>query len=158
MLIAWVFFKSATTKILNLLPGAGTRSHLQFDLREFEEKVFIPFLDALTAEVKEIFNQFDFWFSFVVFDLRRLPDDQNLLVSYDEDEMEKLLSHYEKDHTDIYKGETLSQSADLVTDAVLAEWASFKEIMFECCCLFQSSVDKKIAKESDQNAMTQLIK
>ena len=54
MLIAWVFFKSATTKILNLPPGAGTRSHLQFDLREFEEKVFIPFLDALTAEVNLI--------------------------------------------------------------------------------------------------------
>ena len=50
-----------------------------------------------------------------------LPRDQNILVSKG-DEMEKLLSHYEKDHTDIYNGGgTLHQSADLVTDKVLAE-------------------------------------
>ena len=55
-------------------------------------------------------------------------------------------------------GGTLHQSADLVTDKVLAEWVSFKEIMFGYCCLFQSSVDKKIAKETDQNVISQLIK
>ena len=97
---------------------------MQFDLCEFEEKVFIPFLDAL--QLKEAFSQLDFWLSFVVFDPKRLPEDQNLIVSYGGDEIEKLLSHYGKDHTNIYKGETLHQSADLVTDKVLAEWASFK--------------------------------
>ena len=81
-----------------------------------------------------------------MFDPRRLPDDQNLLVSYGDDEIEKRLSHYGKD------------LQSLVTDKVLAEWASFKEIMFEPCRLFQSSVDKKIAKETDQNAISQLIK
>ena len=64
--------------------------------------------------------------------------------------MEKLLIHYGKDHTDIYKGETLHQSADLAIDKVLAEWASFKEITFEHCCFFQSSVDKKIAKKTSK--------
>ena len=45
----------------------------------------------------------------------------------------------------------MHQSADLVTDKVLAEWDSFKEIVFERCHLFQSSVYKKTAKETDQN-------
>ena len=58
------------------------------------------------AEDKEALSTFDFWLSFVVFDPRRLPEDQNLLVSYGHDEMEKLLSHCGKDHTDIYKVET----------------------------------------------------
>ena len=66
-------------------------------------------------------------------------------MSYGDNETEKLLRHG-KDHTDIYKGKMLHHSADLVTDKILAEWASFKEIMFEHC-LFQSSVDKKIAKD-----------
>ena len=30
--------------------------------------------------------------------------------------------------------------------------------MFGCCCLFQSSVDKKTAKETDHNVISQLIK
>ena len=105
------------TKILNLPPGAGTCSNLQSDLCKFEEKVFIPFLDALTTEVKEAFSQLDFWLSVIVSDLRRLPKDQNLLVSYGKDEMEKLLYHYRKDHTNIYKGEMLYKSADLVPDS-----------------------------------------
>ena len=41
---------------------------------------------------------------------------------------------------------------------VLVDWASFKEMLFEHCHLFQSSVDKKIAKEADQNVISQLIK
>lgn len=45
--------------------------------------------------------------------------------------MEKL-RHYGKDLTDIYKREMLHQSAYIVTDNVLAEWASFEEFMFEC--------------------------
>ena len=52
----------------------------------------------------------------------------------------------------------MHQYADLVPDKVLADWASLKEIVFERCHLFQSSVDKKIAKETDQNAISQLIK
>ena len=51
-----IFVKSAVTEILNFPPVAGTLSNLQFDLCEFEEKVFIPFLDALIAEVKEAFS------------------------------------------------------------------------------------------------------
>ena len=42
--------------------------------------------------------------------------------------MEKLLSHYGKNHTDIYKGETFHQSADLVTNKFLADWASFNYV------------------------------
>lgn len=68
--------------------------------------------------------------------------------------MEKRLSHYGKNHTDVYKGELLHQSADLGNDKVLAVQASFKEIMFECRRLFQSSVEKKIATKIDQNTIT----
>ena len=89
-------------------------------------------MDTLTAKVKA-FSQLDFWLSFVVFDLRRLPEDQNLSVSYGDDEMKELLGHYGKHHIDIYKSEMLFQSADLVIDKVLADWATFNEIMFECC-------------------------
>ena len=84
----------------------------------------------------------------LVFDPRRLAKNQNLLVNHGDNEMGKLVSHYEKGYTDIFKGEALHQSEDLVTEKVLAVWASFKEIMFECCCLFESSVGKKIANRS----------
>ena len=76
-----------------------------------------------------------------VFDSRRLPKDQNQLVSDGDEKMEKLLTQYGKDHIDNYKGQALHQSADLVTNKVLAECDSFKEIMFERSHLFQSSVD-----------------
>ena len=39
------------------------------------------------AEVKEALSQIYLWLSFIVFDPRRLPEDQNLLVSYGDDEM-----------------------------------------------------------------------
>ena len=80
-------FKSAVTKILNLPHVAETCSTLQFDLCEFEEEDFISFLDGLMAEVKEALSQIYLWLSFIVFDPRRLPEDQNLLVSYGDDEM-----------------------------------------------------------------------
>ena len=73
-----IFVKSAVTEILNLPLGAGMFSNLQSDLGKFQEKFFIPFLNALTAEVKEAFRQLDFWFTLGVFD-PRLPKDQNLL-------------------------------------------------------------------------------
>ena len=53
--------------------------------------MFISFLDALAAKVKERFTELDFWLSFVVFDPRKVLKDQNLLVSYGDDKMEKLL-------------------------------------------------------------------
>ena len=102
------------------------------------------------AEVKEALSTLDSWLSFVVFDPRRLPEDQNLLVSYGDDEMEKLLSHYGKDHADIYKGETLHQSANPITNQVLAVWNSFKGVIFERRRLFQSVVEEKIAKETSK--------
>ena len=79
-------------------------------------------------------------------------------MSYGDNKMEELLSHYRKDHNDIYKREQLHQSAVLVTDKVFAEWASFKVIMSERRRLFQSSMDKKLAKEAHQNVIIQLIK
>ena len=55
--------------------------------------MFISFLDTLAAKVKERFTELDSWLSFVVFDPRKVLEDQNLLVSYGDDEMEKLLGH-----------------------------------------------------------------
>lgn len=71
--------------------------------------------------------------------------------------MEKL-RHYGKDLTDIYKREMLHQSAYIATDNVLTEWASFEEFMFECHQLCQNSVHKKTSNETDENAISQLIK
>ena len=66
------------------------QTYIQFDLCEFEEKVFILFLDTLMAEVKEAFSQLCFWLSLIVFDPRRLAKNQNLLVSYGDNEIENL--------------------------------------------------------------------
>ena len=66
-------FETASAEIINLSPGAGTRSHLPFSLNEFEEAVFIPFLNDFMDEVKETFTRLDFWLPFIVFDPRRLP-------------------------------------------------------------------------------------
>ena len=46
-----IFLLNQLNQTLHLSPDAVTCSNLQFDLCEFEEKVFVPFLDALTAEV-----------------------------------------------------------------------------------------------------------
>ena len=113
---------SAAIAISSLPPSAATRSNLKpFDLNDFEKTVFIPFLDAFIVEVQEAFSQLDFWLSFVVFDPRKLPEDQNLLDGYGDDEISNLLGHYGVNHSDEYEGKTNHQAADLNTDEVLAE-------------------------------------
>lgn len=81
-----------------------------------------------------------------------------MLEGYGEDEIESLLSHYGTDHSHTYNGVTLHQSADLNSDIVRAEWSGFKEIVFERRRLYQSSIDKKIAKETNQNEVSNLLK
>ena len=51
-----------------------------------EEKIFISFQNVIMAEVKQTFSQLDLYLPFIMFDPRRLPKDQNLLVSYSDDE------------------------------------------------------------------------
>lgn len=85
-------FKTTSAETLNLPPGAGTPSTLAFS--QFEEAVSIPFLNAFMGDIKETFAQLDFWLPFIVFDTRRLLEEQILLVNYGEEELEKLLSLY----------------------------------------------------------------
>lgn len=87
-------FKTTSAETFNLPLGAGTPSTLAFSLCEFEEAVFIPFLNAFMGDIKETFAQLDFWLPFIVFDTRRLLEEQIFLVNYGEDELEKLLSCY----------------------------------------------------------------
>ena len=87
-------FKTTSAETFNLPLGAGTPSTLAFSLCEFEEAVFIPFLNAFMGDIKETFAQLDFWLPFIVFDTRRLLEEQILLVNYGEEELEKLLSLY----------------------------------------------------------------
>ena len=90
-------FKTTSAETLNLPPGAGTPSTLAFS--QFEEAVSIPFLNAFMGDIKETFAQLDFWLPFIVFDTRRLLEEQwtVLLVNYGEEELEKLLSCYWSD-------------------------------------------------------------
>lgn len=74
-----------------------------------------------------------------------------------EEELEKLLPHYRSDYSNIYKWVTSQQSAHPKPDKVLAMWVEFKEIMFECCWLFQNLLYRKIAKETDEDAIVWLI-
>ena len=72
------------------------------------------------------------------------------MLSYGDDEMEKLLSHYVKDHTHIYiEREVLYQSADHNTGKILADWASFKEIMLEH--LFVSKLSGQENREGNRS-------
>lgn len=87
-------FKTTSAETFNLPLGAGTPSTLAFSLCEFEEAVFIPFLNAFMGDIKETFAQLDFWLPFIVFDTRRLLEEQIFLVNYGEEELEKLLSCY----------------------------------------------------------------
>ena len=91
--------------------------------KSLKKKVFIHLLDPLTAEVKKAFSQLDFWLSFVAFDPRRLTKDQNLLVSYGDDKMEKLLNYYMENITLIFTKGRRSLVCRSFTDKVLAEWA-----------------------------------
>ena len=67
--------QSATTEILNLPPSARTRSNQPFVFYDFETKVYLPFIDAFTKEVKGAFTQLEFWLAFVIFDPRKLPEE-----------------------------------------------------------------------------------
>ena len=49
------------------------------------------------GDIKETFAQLDFWLPFIVFDTRRLLEEQILLVNYGQEELEKLLSLYWSD-------------------------------------------------------------
>lgn len=74
-------FKTTSAETFNLPLGAGTPSTLAFSLCEFEEAVFIPFLNAFMGDIKETFAQLDFWLPFIVFDTRRLLEEQIFLVN-----------------------------------------------------------------------------
>ena len=81
-----------------------------FSFAEFEKNVYLPFIESFIAELKEAFQELDFWLNFVIFDPRKLPDD---LDNYGNEELNALASCNAGNQSDTYKGQVSEQPADI---------------------------------------------
>ena len=138
------------TGILSSPPSSRLRgkNSSSFSFDEFEKNVFLPFIELFIAELKEAFQQLDFWLNVVIFDTRKLPND---LQNYGNEELNALASYYAANQSDTYKDQVSEQPADIDSSNLNYEWDSFKSLTFEKKKLYQNNIDKKImAADNDE--------
>ena len=92
----------ANDEALNMPPSANLRNANQFDFDSFIQSTYILFIEGLTKEITEAFEQLDFWLSFVISDPRKLP------TEYTMPELDKLSLWYGEAKIDCVNGEVSS--------------------------------------------------
>ena len=104
----------------------------------------------MIEEIKEAFEQFEFWLNFEIFDPQKLPQSKSDLMSYRNEQLAQLLTHYGVLKTDRLDGKEKYMEANVNTDKTKAEWLGFQNLMFQKQQAHYS-VDAKIAavKSSD---------
>ena len=87
----------------------------------------------------------EFWANLSIFDPRKLPITKLQLPSYGNDELHRLLSHYGESKTDTFKGNVVSQEADIDLLKSKAEWSGFKLMIYLKREAYEKNIDMKIA-------------
>ena len=83
-------------------PSANLRNANQFDFDSFIQSTYMLFIEGLTKEITEAFEQLDFWLSFAISDPRKLP------TEYTMPELDKLSLWYGEAKIDCMNGEVSS--------------------------------------------------
>ena len=96
-------------------------------------------------EIKEAFEQFEFWLNFEIFYPRKLPQSKGHLMSYGNGQLAQLLTHYGVSKTDRLDGKEKYEEADVNADKTKTEWLGFKNLMIQKRQAHYHSVDAKIA-------------
>lgn len=135
----------ADEQIQSLPPAARLRGSDSFVWETFKTESFYPFIDRMIEEIKEAFEQFEFWLNFEIFDPRKLPQSKSDLMSYGNEQLAQLLTHYGVSKTDRLDGKEKYVEADVNADKTKAEWLGFKNLMFQKRQAHYHSIDAKIA-------------
>ena len=85
----------------------------------------------MIEEIKEAFEQFEFWLNFEIFDPLKLPQSKSDLMSYGNEQLAQLLLHYGVSKTDRLDGKEKYVEADVNADKTKDEWLGFKNLMFQ---------------------------
>ena len=62
------------------------------------------FVQRLIKEIKEPFEQLQFWIQFKILDPRNLPKSKDQLISYGNEKLMQLLTHYGSSIRDVFQG------------------------------------------------------
>ena len=116
-----------------------------FKWDDFEKNMYCKFVHSFKAEIDGAFDQLAFWLNFIIFDPRKLPESRDDLEAYGRPEIDDLTSFYGQDKTDVYKGKSSFQKADINKEASLNEWEGFKSIIFEKRKAYREKIDRKIS-------------
>ena len=95
--------------------------------------------------------------AFDILDLRKLPEKNEDLIQYGDNELQGLSEHYGTQKVKRFEGKSSAQDADIDTTALTAEWLLFKSIMFEKRLWYRSKVDRDISRAYLENVQ-ELIK
>ena len=111
----------------------------------------------MIEEIKEAFEQFEFWLNFENFDPRKLPQSKSDLMSYGNEQLAQLLTHYGVLKTDRLDGKEKYVEAHVNADKTKAEWLGFKNLMFQKRQAHYHSIDAKIAAVKSPDVREDLV-
>ena len=147
--------QNALEQIGSLFPWANFRKLGTFKWDDFEKNVYCKFVHSFKVEIDGAFDQLAFWLNFIVFDPRKLPESRDDLDAYGRPEIDDLTSFYGQDKTDVYKGKSSFQKADINS---INEWEGFKSIIFEKRKAYREKIDRKIALAKSQDEIKEFRK
>ena len=81
--------------------------------------MYRKFVSSFKAEIDAAFDQLEFWLTFIVFDPIKLPEAREDLDVYGRLEKDDLTSFFGQDKTDVYKGKSSFQKADINEEATI---------------------------------------
>ena len=97
----------ASDEALKMSLSANLRNASQSDFDSFIQSTYMLFIQSFTEEITEALKKLDFWLSFVIFDPRKLPTDEDF-TEYGMSELDKLSSFYGVAKIDHMNGEVSS--------------------------------------------------
>lgn len=150
--------RKASEQTGSLPPSANLRKSGTFKWDDFEKNVYSKFVRSFKAEIDGAFDQLQFWLKFIVFDPRKLPETMEDLDDYGRSEIDDLTSFYGQDKTDVYKGKSSYQKADINKEATINEWAGFKSIIFEKRKAYREKIDRRMPTAKSQEEIKELRK
>ena len=140
----------ANDEVLNMPPSANLCNTNQFDFDSFIQSTYMLFSERFTEEITEAFEQLDFWLSFVIFNPRKFPRDEEDFTKYGMSELDKLSLWYGEAKIDRMNGEVSSQPPDIDPVKLKSEWQGFLSVMSERRKLYQHKIDVKLLRASTQ--------
>ena len=122
---------SANEEILSLPATAKLQNSDTVDWQTFKSETFCNFVERLIKGIEKTLEQFQFWIKFEIFDPRKLPKSKDQLISYGNEELTQLLTHYGSSITDVFQGNYKYVGPYNDTDQTKTEWSGFKYLTFQ---------------------------